>query len=153
VPARVVLRRKGPHTAPPTQTQTAPAQTQTPPANESSVAQLCVDEINRYRATLGLRALQRAAQEEGCADGQIKDDAEAGHWHGSYGRCKESLQNECYSSPTGQADFIKGCLRGMWNEGPGGGHHEAMKNATVTKVWCGFYTTPSGDRWSVQDFR
>ncbi len=119
---------------------------------DSSVAQLCVDEINRYRATLGLRPLVRAADKEACADGQIRDDAQSGHWHGSYGRCGESLQNECSSSPTGQADFIKGCLRGMWNEGPGGGHYEAMKNPTVTKVWCGFHTTPSGDRWSVQDF-
>jgi hypothetical protein len=155
-PARVVLRKKWlPHAAPETQTQQTQTQTQTqaPPANDSSIAQLCVDEINRYRGTLGLRALRREAQGEACADGQIRDDAQAGKWHGSYGRCKESLQNECMSSPTGETDFIKGCLRGMWNEGPGGGHYEAMKNPTVTKVWCGFYTTPSGDRWSVQDFR
>lgn len=41
----------------------------------------------------------------------------------------------------------------MRNEGPGGGHYENMKSATATKVWCGFYTTPSGDVWSIQDFR
>ena len=133
----------------------APSQPASPAAttNDSSVAQICVDEINRYRATLGLRALTRAPENEGCANGQIRDDAQSGKWHGSFGRCGESLQNECMSSPTGQADFIKGCLKNMWNEGPGGGHYEAMKNGSATKVWCGFYTAPNGDVWSVQDFR
>jgi erythromycin esterase-like protein len=123
------------------------------PTNDASVAQLCVDEINRYRATLGQRALERASDREGCADGQIKDDAHSGNWHGRFGACGESAQNECNSSPTAQGDFIKGCLRGMWNEGPGGGHYENMKSASATKVWCGFYTAPGGEVWSVQDFR
>jgi hypothetical protein len=136
-------------------TPTAPA-TPTPatPTNDASdVAQLCVDEINRHRATLGLRPLERARDRESCADKQIRDDASSGKWHGSFGSCNESLQNECNSSPTPKDQFIKGCLQGMWNEGPGGGHYEAMKNPSVTKVWCGFYTEPSGGVWSVQDFR
>lgn len=49
--------------------------------------------------------------------------------------------------------FIKGCLQGMWNEGPGGGHYENMKSPTAKEVWCGFYTAPDGAVWSVQDFR
>jgi hypothetical protein len=121
-------------------------------SNDGSVAQLCVDEINRYRSSLGLSPLQRAADREACANGQIADDARSGKWHGSFGGCGEALQNECMSSPASREDMIKGCLRGMWNEGPGGGHYEAMKSSTKT-VWCGFYTTPSGDVWSVQDFR
>jgi hypothetical protein len=119
----------------------------------TSDAQLCVDEINRYRASLGLRALERASDREGCAEGEIKDDAQSGHWHGRFGACGESAQNECNHSPTARPDMIKGCLRGMWSEGPGGGHYENMKSATATRVWCGFYTTPSGDVWSVQDYR
>jgi hypothetical protein len=122
-------------------------------SDASSVAQLCVDEINRYRATLGLRALERASDREACADGQIRDDAQSGKWHGRFGACGESAQNECSASPTEKADMIKGCLRGMWNEGPGGGHYENMKSASASKVWCGFHTTPSGDVWSVQDFK
>ena len=130
------------------------ARTPTPPpaTDNGSVAQLCVDEINRYRSTLGLRPLERAHDREACANGQIADDARSGKWHGSFGGCGESLQNECMSSPTSSEDMIKGCLRNMWNEGPGGGHYEAMKSST-TKVWCGFYTAPNGDVWSIQDFR
>jgi hypothetical protein len=123
------------------------------PRGDGSIAQLCVDEINRYRATLGLRPLERDADREACADTQIADDSRSGHWHGKYGACGESVQNECMASPGEQAGFLQNCLKDMWNEGPGGGHYENMKNASATKVWCGFYTTPSGDRWSVQDFR
>ena len=134
----------------PRRPRTAPAAR---PGDSSELAQLCVDEINRYRATLGLHPLQRAADREACADGQIADDARTGHWHGRFGACGESAQNECNASPTDRAQMIKGCLRGMWGEGPGGGHYENMKSATATRVWCGFHTTPSGDVWSVQDFR
>jgi hypothetical protein len=138
----------------PASTTATPAPASQPTATDtSSVAQLCVDEINRYRATLGLRALERAADREGCADKQIRDDATSGKWHGTFGACGEALQNECNSSPTPKDKMIKGCLQGMWNEGPGGGHYEAMKNPSVTKVWCGFYTEPGGGVWSVQDFR
>jgi hypothetical protein len=131
-PARTLNKRARPRLAAPA---SAPAPRST---NDGSVAQLCVDEINRYRATLGLRPLQRDPAREGCADGQIRDDAESGRWHGSSGRCGESLQNECMESPNDEARMIKNCLRGMWAEGPGGGHYEAMKNESMTRVWLGF---------------
>lgn len=143
------LGRRIPRSTP----RAAPASPTSPTSNDGSVAQLCVDEINRYRATLGLRPLERAPDREGCADGQIRDDAESGKWHGSFGKCGEAMQNECMQSPGPKNEFIKGCLHGMWNEGPGGGHYENMKSAGATKVWCGFYTKPNGDLWSVQDFR
>src|SRR5688500_15238843 len=59
-PTKVLRKRK--REARPTPSQPTPA------TNDSSVAQLCVDEINRYRATLGLRALTRAPENEGCAN-------------------------------------------------------------------------------------
>jgi hypothetical protein len=145
-PARTLRKRSLPRVA-----RTPPPA----PASDNgngSVAQLCVDEINRYRSTLGLRPLERAADREACANGQIEQDARSGKWHGSFGGCGEALQNECMSSPTSREGMIKGCLRDMWNEGPGGGHYEAMKSST-SKVWCGFYTAPNGDVWSIQDFR
>jgi hypothetical protein len=41
----------------------------------------------------------------------------------------------------------------MWDEGPGGGHYENMKSTDSTRVACGFYITPGGDVWSVQNFQ
>jgi hypothetical protein len=146
-----VHRRAIPHAPAPAPVPRAPGTA--PPAPDASVAQLCVDEINRYRATLGLGPLERASDREACANGQVAADASSGHWHGRFGACGDAAQNECNASPTPAADMIKGCLHGMWSEGPGGGHYENMKSASATKVWCGFYTTPNGDVWSVQDFR
>ena len=45
----------------------------------------------------------------------------------------------------------------MWNEGPGEdwsqhGHYINMSNPAYTKVSIGFYTTPEGKIWCVQNF-
>ena len=42
-------------------------------------------------------------------------------------------------------------LDAMWAEGPGGGNYDNMVgNSTHTA--CGFYTTPQGKVWMIQDF-
>ena len=46
----------------------------------------------------------------------------------------------------------------MWDEGPGEpfvehGHYINMTNPDHSMVACGFYETPSGDVWSVQNFQ
>jgi hypothetical protein len=46
----------------------------------------------------------------------------------------------------------------MWNEGPGEdfskhGHYINMSSTKYTKVACGFWTTPKGSVWAVQNFR
>jgi hypothetical protein len=39
----------------------------------------------------------------------------------------------------------------MWAEGPGGGLYEAMVGGS-TDIACGFYTTPAGKVWMIQDY-
>lgn len=122
------------------------------PARDDSLAQLCVDEINRYRASIGRAPIQRAREKEACADGQAKADADVQRAHATFGRCGESAQNEC-PAWGGPADrMIEGCLKTMWDEGPGGGHYENMAG-DARQVWCGFFTNEEGEIWSVQDFR
>jgi hypothetical protein len=46
----------------------------------------------------------------------------------------------------------------MWNEGPGEpyaehGHYINMINGSYSMVACGFYETPDGSVWSVQNFQ
>jgi hypothetical protein len=46
----------------------------------------------------------------------------------------------------------------MWAEGPGAdfqthGHYINMSSTKYTKVACGFYETPTGSVWAVQDFQ
>ena len=115
----------------------------------------CVEHINALRASVGLGPLSRWKDDESCADSQAESDSETGEAHGAYGRCEQAAQNECpgWRSMTGPNGIVPGCLDMMWNEGPGGGHHDAMAGTGFTKVACGFHQTSSGAVWAVQDYR
>jgi hypothetical protein len=140
-----------------TSTTTTPPPTNPPPTG--SPEQLCVDKINALRATIGLGALARWTENETCADSQCQSDSVSGTAHGAFGSCPNWAQNECPGWPS-IASIYSGnsCLDMMWKEGPGEpyeahGHYINMTNTSYTKVSCGFYTTPDGKVWAVQDFR
>jgi hypothetical protein len=116
-------------------------------------AQVCVDTINGYRKTLNLPAYARWTDAEACSDGEAKSDAATNKPHGAFPRCGEFAQNECPGWDGAPETMIKGCLKMMWAEGPGGGHYENMRSTKYTKVACGFHTTSAGKVWSVQNFR
>lgn len=127
----------------------------TPPA-PSGAQDVCVAEINKWRATEGLPPLARWTQAESCTDGQCKSDSETNRPHGAFGRCGENAQNECPGWNGEPEAMIGGCLKMMWDEKFGSGekgHYENMKSTRFTKVACGFYTTPSGKIWAIQNFR
>jgi len=121
-------------------------------AGAAGFAQTCVDEINRYRATKGLPAFQRWTEGESCADTQSQKDGQSGRAHGAFGSCKEMGQNECPGWDGAPETMIKGCLKMMWDEGPGGGHYEAMASKRYTSVACG-QSAGRGGTWSVQNFK
>ena len=106
-----------------------------------------------FRATKGLPPYARWKNEESCVDGQAKSDSESGTAHGAFGKCGEWAQDECPGWPGTPSSMIGSCLQDMWNEGPGGGHYDNMANTKYTQAACGFYTTPSGKVWAVQDFK
>jgi hypothetical protein len=119
--------------------------------------QACVDRINGFRATLNLPSLKRWTAEETCTDGQAKSDSESGKAHGAFGDCMEHAQDECPGWGSVK-DTIQNCLQDMWNEGPGTdfsqhGHFLNMSSTSSTQVSCGFYETPDGKVWAVQNFR
>jgi len=118
----------------------------------TTAAEICVDKINAYRATLGLAPYARWTSEEGCANGQAKSDSATSAAHGAFGSCNEMAQNECPGWDGPAQTMIPDCLAAMWSEGPGGGHYENM-TGSYTKVACGFYTLPNGSVWAVQNFR
>lgn len=117
---------------------------------------LCVAEINKWRATEGLPPLARWTEAETCVDGQCKSDSETGKAHGAFGKCGEQAQNECPGWPGKPETMIASCLKMMWDEKFGAGekgHYINMKNTRYTKVSCGFYVTPAGKVWAIQNFR
>lgn len=119
----------------------------------------CVTAINNYRATLSLPAYTEWTDGETCASGEAQSDSQTGTAHGAFGTCKESAQDECPGWPGNDVDgSITGCLKQMWAEGPGTdfsthGHYINMSNSSYTQVACGFYVTPAGELWAVQNFK
>jgi hypothetical protein len=125
---------------------------------DGTAAQLCVDTINMYRATLGLAPYARWTGGESCASDEAAMDAMSGQAHGAFGMCGESAQNECPGWPGPPDAMIEDCLALMWDEGPGEnfeehGHYINMSSTSYEEVACGFAVTDSGAVWSVQNFR
>ncbi|MGB8332223.1 MAG: hypothetical protein WCE62_19015 [Polyangiales bacterium] len=122
----------------------------------------CVARINQFRWECQcLPPLSRWADGESCTDGNAEYDSVNGV-HASFydlpcgtgGRA----QNECPGWPS-NSQVITSCLRTMWDEGPEdgnpntvNGHYESMASTSYTRVACGFFTTPSGTVWGVQNF-
>jgi hypothetical protein len=115
----------------------------------------CVDVINAKRATVGAAPLARWTDGEACADSQAKDDAATGVAHGGFRKipCGAFAQNECPGWPNTPISTLDGCLQAMWNEGPGGGHYENMRNKSYKQVACGFAVDARGELWALQNFK
>jgi hypothetical protein len=121
-------------------------------------AQLCVDTINMYRATMGLTPYARWTDGETCGGQEAQKDSQTMTAHSAFGTCGEWAQNECPGWPGPAGGMIAGCLQMMWNEGPGDfygghGHYINMSSTQYTKVSCGFYTLADGSVWATQDFQ
>jgi len=123
--------------------------------------QHCVDVINQHRADGGLAPLQRGAALEDCAMAGALEDSQTGEPHGHFQRtngCNLTARRENeipgWSSGYGSVmQIIELGTQSMMDEGPGGGHHDAIMDPNATAVGCGIAVTDAGDVWIVQDFR
>jgi hypothetical protein len=133
-----------------------------PPASTGDVHADCVARINQFRWECQcLPPLQRWTAGEACTDSNAEYDSINGVHASFYDiPCGTGAraQNECPGWPSNES-VINGCLQAMWDEGPEdgnpntvNGHYEAMASTTYTQVACGFYTTPTGSVWGVQNF-
>jgi hypothetical protein len=122
----------------------------------------CVARINRFRWECQcLPPLERWMDGDDCTDSNAQYDSVSGVHASFYDiPCGNGAraQNECPGWPSAE-HVITGCLQSMWDEGPEdgnpnsvNGHYESMATRTYTRVACGFYTTPSGQVWGVQNF-
>ena len=156
-PVPTATRTRTP-TPPATPTRT-PSRTPTPVQTAANdLAQVCVDKINQYRASIGLYPYQRWSNNEVCANTEATLDGGTNRAHSAFGTCMEFAQNECPGWPGPPSAMIGSCLQAMWNEGPGSdfsthGHYINMSSTHYTMVACGFATMPNGTVWAVQDFR
>ncbi len=131
-------------------------------APSSDVLQRCVDDINSYRATLGVPAYTRSSDLETFAATGAQSDAQSGQPHGHFistngGNGVAFAENEVPGWPLNQygsvAAVVDQGMQMMWGEGPGGGHYENMASTQYTLAGCGTYTTSDGSVWVTTDFR
>ncbi len=136
--------------------------TPTPVPNTGDIHADCVARINQFRWDCQcLPPLSRWVSGESCTDSNAEYDSVNGV-HASFSAIPcgtgSRAQNECPNWPSNEV-IISGCLQAMWDEGPEdgnpntvNGHYESMATSTYTRVACGFFTTPSGNVWGVQNF-
>jgi len=126
---------------------------------QNAAAQLCVDTINMYRATLGLAPYARwTPEQEACVSAEALSDSQANKAHGAFGMCTENAQDECPGWGGSLDSIVTGCLKQMWAEGPGTdfathGHYINMSSTKYTRVACGFAAAANGKTWAAQDFK
>jgi len=127
------------------------------PAELEMLRQVCVDEINMYRATLSAPPLVRPTpQHELCSDQGAQKDGISKVAHGSAGAgnpCATAgnrsfpgfqSQNTCPGWPVGArgaaatiADALKGCLKQMWAEGePAEGTEKCISDYFAGNTAC-----------------
>ena len=106
-------------------------------------------------------ALEQWTEGQSCANQHAQYDSERSTAHAGFrdGICEPGgwAQNECPGWRS-EEHVIEGCLQAMWDEGPGEpfsehGHYINMTNESYSMVACGFYETPDGDVWAIQNFQ
>jgi hypothetical protein len=123
----------------------------------------CVARINQFRTCVCLPPLARNTEGEDCANQQAQYDYENDTFHGGI-RAKicsppalnNAAQNECPGYPS-VASTIGLCNQQMFDEGECDdfevcGHYINMTDERSQSVSCGYYETPSGDVWMVENF-
>jgi len=121
----------------------------------SATQAFCTEEINRYRAMVGLSALSRGTDLESFAEQAIEHDARAGVPHqyflqtngGGVSKAENQLlQWKGYAVN----DVIRQGLATMWAEGPSGSHYIVL-TGNYKQVGCGIFV--NGNDVSIsQDF-
>jgi uncharacterized protein YkwD len=127
--------------------------------------QFCVDENNRYRATVSSAPLTRSSTLEAFAatGAQVDYAARVAHTHFTTSKgvpgSRASGENEIPGFGGWNLkkfktlhDVIAGGLLDMWNEGPGGGHYENIKSTKFTQVGCGVFVAANGDVTVTMDY-
>ncbi len=110
----------------------------------SAAIAYCEDQINRYRATIGLDPLARSAALEDYAAESARIDSAARQPHQHFSRtsgggiAKAESELLLWSNQTVMAVIDQG-LRFMWSEGPSGDHYQILAGP-YTEVGCGIFT-------------
>lgn len=135
----------------------APLDTAPAPPAASSDADYCVQVVNSYRAKIGAAPLTRSPALEAFAMKAAESDGKSGRPHGYFSSTSGGgiawAENEIPGWPGEIRKVIAEGTEMMWDEGPGGGHHDNIASRKWKEVGCGIYVTASKKVWVTQDFR
>ena len=116
----------------------------------------CASETNRYRASVGVGALAQAADLDAFALAAARSDHASGVGHDYFQANAIGLaaENMALRWPFGGnvRSLITAALAAFWAEGPGGAHHENMRDPRWRRVGCGIYIEGS-QATLAQEFR
>lgn len=121
----------------------------------------CVEVLNELRAQASRPPLTRSAALETCATAGAQSDAASGSPHGHFvatGGCGGTTfaENETPGWPLQNFGSVREVIRAsaqmMYDEGPGGGHHDNIVG-DYTEVGCGIHVTDADAVWVVHNFR
>ena len=116
----------------------------------------CAEEVNRYRASIGLSALSRANDLEAFAAEAARNDGlahKAHHWFATTnGAGTAAAENEIlWWTGFAVRQVIREGLKQMWDSGPKGEHYDIMVGS-YSHIGCGVFVNGS-EVTVVQDFR
>jgi hypothetical protein len=116
----------------------------------------CVDEVNRYRAIVGLSTLARSADLEAFASQSADMDGNAGQAHQHFMVTNGGGISRAETELLGWRDgslhtIIETGLSQMWAEGPTGEHYKIIVGP-YSEVGCGMAVSVNG-MTIAQDFR
>ena len=119
----------------------------------------CVEEVNRYRASVGAAALTRSSRIDQFSTDAAQVDGEAHEAHAYFYRTSggngtaraENMIPWWKASQYGSVRaIVKKGLATMWAQGPGGAHYENMKG-NYSEMGCGIFIS-NGEVTVSQDF-
>ena len=127
-----------------------------PEAPYTAELRLCVDEINRYRASVGRPPLQRSTALEAFAAAAAEHDgtvhAAHDHFLRTNGGGTALAETEIlWWRGFALKDVIQQGLAQMWRVGPGGEHYDIL-SGPYTEVGCGIFVN-GAEMTVAQDFR
>lgn len=133
---------------PSTTTTTTAAPTVPNGTNHPADIARCAEFNNAYRATVGARALDRSPRLEQFGAAAAESDGRSGvpHAHfratnggGGVSSAENMLLRVSVLSFGSIEQVLRTGLAEMWREGPGGGHHDNMRNTRWSEIGCGIF--------------
>jgi Alpha-L-arabinofuranosidase B (ABFB) domain len=128
-----------------------------PPSEGASFGEVCLEALNRLRATVPLPPYARDAENEACAQAQVRRDAEGLEAARDARPCEEVARLECPSWAGTPENVVRACIGQTWERGAAGQEiervgYQLMSSSQYTRVACAYHESARRGLWVVLDY-